>query len=101
MASPYLIRPFEWGADIITHSLTKFAGGHGNSMGGIVIESGNFDWFKSGKFPALTKPTKSYHGLIFAETFGDFGYSMKLRADTLRDLGSTLSQQMHFILLQD
>ena len=99
MASPFLIRPFEWGADIITHSLTKFAGGHGNSMGGIVIESGNFDWFKSGKFPALTKPTKSYHGLIFAETFGDFGYSMKLRADTLRDLGSTLSptNAFHFI----
>ena len=89
MASPYLCKPFEWGADIITHSLTKFVGGHGNSMGGIVIESGKFNWFQSDKYPSMTKPTESYHGLIFAETFGDFGYSMKIRADSLRDLGST------------
>ena len=99
MASPYLIQPFEWGADIITHSLTKFVGGHGNSMGGIVIESGKFDWFLSGKYPSMTKPTKSYHGLIFAETFGDFGYSMKLRADSLRDLGSTLSPTNAFYFI--
>ena len=99
MASPFLCKPFNWGADIITHSMTKFIGGHGNSMGGIVIESGNFDWFSSNKFPSLTSPTESYHGLIFAETFGDFAYSMKLRADTLRDLGSTLSptNAFHFI----
>ena len=99
MASPYLIQPFEWGADIITHSLTKFIGGHGNSMGGMVIESGKFDWFLSGKYPSMTKPTKSYHGLIFAETFGDFGYSMKLRADSLRDLGSTLSPTNAFYFI--
>ena len=99
MASPYLIQPFEWGADIITHSLTKFVGGHGNSMGGMVIESGKFDWFLSGKYPSMTKPTKSYHGLIFAETFGDFGYSMKLRADSLRDLGSTLSPTNAFYFI--
>jgi len=99
MASPYLFRPFEWGADIITHSLTKFVGGHGNSMGGIVIESGKFKWFESNKFPALTKPTSSYHGLIFAETFGDFGYSMKLRADSIRDLGSTLSPTNAFYFI--
>ena len=99
MASPYLIQPFEWGADIITHSLTKFVGGHGNSMGGIVIESGKFDWFLSGKYPSMTKPTESYHGLIFAETFGDFGYSMKLRADSLRDLGSTLSPTNAFYFI--
>ena len=99
MASPYLFRPFEWGADIITHSLTKFIGGHGNSMGGIVVESGNFDWFQTKKFPALTEPTDSYHGLIFAETFGDFGYSMKLRADTLRDLGSTLAPSNAFYFI--
>tara|TARA_B100000686_G_C16799518_1_gene984973 strand:- start:2437 stop:3726 length:1290 start_codon:yes stop_codon:yes gene_type:complete len=99
MTSPYLFRPFEWGADIITHSLTKFIGGHGNSMGGIVVESGNFDWFQTKKFPSLTEPTKSYHGLIFAETFGDFGYSMKLRADTLRDLGSTLAPANAFYFI--
>ena len=99
MASPYLCRPFEWGADIITHSLTKFAGGHGNSMGGMVIESGKFNWFESQKLPSLTKPTPSYHGLVFAETFGDFGYSMKLRADSIRDLGSTLSPTNAFYFI--
>jgi O-acetylhomoserine (thiol)-lyase len=99
MASPYLFKPFDWGADIITHSLTKFVGGHGNSMGGIVIESGNFDWFQSNKYPSMTMPTESYHGLIFAETFGDFGYSMKIRADSLRDLGSTLSPTNAFYFI--
>ena len=99
MASPYLFKPFDWGADIITHSLTKFVGGHGNSMGGIVIESGKFDWFKSNKYPSMTMPTESYHGLIFAETFGDFGYSMKIRADSLRDLGSTLSPTNAFYFI--
>ena len=99
MASPYLCNPFEWGADIITHSMTKFIGGHGNSMGGVVIESGKFDWFKSNKFPALTLPTDSYHGLIFAETFGDFAYSMKLRADSLRDLGTHLSPTNAFYFI--
>ena len=69
MASPFLFKPIDWGADIVTHSLTKFVGGHGNSMGGIVIESGKFDWFKANKYPSLTMPTESYHGLIFAETF--------------------------------
>ena len=99
MASPYLVKPFEWGADIITHSLTKFVGGHGNSMGGVVIESGKFDWFQSDKYPSMTKPTESYHGLVFAETFGDFGYSMKIRADSLRDLGSTLSPTNAFYFI--
>ena len=99
MASPYLCNPFEWGADIITHSMTKFIGGHGNSMGGVVIESGKFDWFKSNKFPALTLPTDSYHGLVFAETFGDFAYSMKLRADSLRDLGTHLSPTNAFYFI--
>jgi len=99
MASPYLIKPFEWGADIITHSLTKFVGGHGNSMGGVVIESGKFDWFQSDKYPSMTEPSESYHGLVFAETFGDFGYSMKIRADSLRDLGSTLSPTNAFYFI--
>lgn len=99
MASPYLFKPFDWGADIITHSLTKFIGGHGNSMGGVVIESGKFNWFQTDKYPSLTLPTESYHGLIFAETFGDFGYSMKVRADSLRDLGTTLSPTNAFYFI--
>ena len=99
MASPFLFKPIDWGADIVTHSLTKFIGGHGNSMGGIVIESGKFDWFKTKKYPSLTMPTESYHGLIFAETFGDFGYSMKLRADSLRDLGTHLSPTNAFYFI--
>ena len=99
MASPFLFKPIDWGADIVTHSLTKFIGGHGNSMGGIVIESGKFDWFKAKKYPSLTMPTESYHGLIFAETFGDFGYSMKLRADSLRDLGTHLSPTNAFYFI--
>ena len=99
MASPYLCNPFKWGADIITHSMTKFIGGHGNSMGGIVIESGKFDWLASKKFASLTGPSASYHGLIFAETFGDFAYSMKLRADSLRDLGASLSPTNAFYFI--
>src|SRR5204863_989351 len=75
MATPYLCRPFEWGADLIVHSTTKFLCGHGNSMGGAVIESGKFDWAKSGKFPTMSGPDPAYHGLTFTETFGDFAYT--------------------------
>jgi O-acetylhomoserine (thiol)-lyase len=100
LATPYLCRPFEWGADIIIHSATKFIGGHGNSLGGLVVESGKFDWFASGKFPGLTEPDPAYHGLTFAETFGDFGYSMKTRAVALRDFGPSLSPQNAYLLLQ-
>ena len=99
LCSPYLHRPIDWGADIVTHSLTKFICGHGTSMGGIVIESGNFNWEQSGKFPSITDPSPSYHGLKFAETFGDFGYSMKLKADVLRDMGATLSPNNAFNIL--
>ncbi|MEM7677593.1 MAG: O-acetylhomoserine aminocarboxypropyltransferase [Myxococcota bacterium] len=99
MASPYLCRPFEFGADIVVHSLTKFLSGHGTSMGGVVVESGRFDWSASGKFPGLTTPDPAYHGLTFYETFGDFGYSMKLRAVALRDLGPTLSPTNAFHIL--
>ncbi len=99
MATPFLFNPINWGADIVTHSLTKFLCGHGTTMGGIVVESGKFDWQKSGKFPSLTEPTESYHGLRFAETFGDFAYTMKLRADVLRDLGSTLAPLNAFNIL--
>jgi len=90
-ASPYLCQPFKWGADLIIHSMTKFLGGHGNAMGGIVIESGNFDWAQNDKFPALTQPDPAYHGLTFYESFGDFGFSTKARAVGLRDLGPTLA----------
>lgn len=99
MASPYLCQPFEWGADIVVHSLTKFLSGHGTSMGGIVVESGRFNWGAGEKFPSLTEPDPAYHGLRFFETFGDFGYSMKLRAVALRDLGSTLSPTNAFHIL--
>ncbi|MBC8267546.1 MAG: O-acetylhomoserine aminocarboxypropyltransferase [Rhodospirillaceae bacterium] len=91
MATPYLCRPFEWGADIIVHSTTKFLGGHGNSLGGAVIESGKFDWAQNDKFPSMTEPEPAYHGLTFYETFGNFGFTMKARAVALRDFGPALS----------
>lgn len=99
MATPYLCRPFEHGADLVIHSLTKFLSGHGTSMGGVVVESGRFDWAASGKFPGLTEPDAAYHGLRFFETFGDFGFSMKMRAVALRDLGPSLSPTNAFHIL--
>ncbi len=100
MASPYLCRPFEHGADLIMHSATKYLGGHGNSMGGIVVEGGNFDWGKvPGKFPSLAEPTPAYHGLTFYETFGNFGFSAYARAVGLRDLGPTLSPFNAFLIM--
>jgi O-acetylhomoserine (thiol)-lyase len=100
MATPYLCRPFEWGADIVIHSLTKFLSGHGTSMGGVVVESGKFDWTKTGdKFPSMTQPDPAYHGLTFAETFGDFGYTMKTRAVGLRDLGPTMAPMNAFLIM--
>ena len=100
LASPYLWRPFEWGADIVLHSTTKFIGGHGNTIGGVVTESGKFDWFQNDKFPSLTQPDPSYHGLIFGETFGDFAFTMKTRAVALRDFGPTLAPMAAWNLLQ-
>ncbi len=99
MASPFLCRPFEHGADIVVHSLTKFLSGHGTSMGGVIVESGRFDWSATDKFPGLTTPDAAYHGLTFYETFGDFGYSMKLKAVALRDLGPALSPTNAFHIL--
>jgi len=99
LATPVLCQPFQWGADIIIHSATKFIGGHGNSMGGIIVESGKFDWFASGKFPGMTEPEPAYHGLTFAETFGDFGYTTKTRAVALRDFGPSLSPTNAFNLI--
>ena len=86
-ATPYLCRPIEWGADIVIHSATKFIGGHGTSIGGVVVESGLFNW-SNGRFPVVADPSPAYHGLQFHETFGTYGYLMKLRAETLRDLGA-------------
>ena len=90
LASPYLCRPFEHGADIVTHSMTKFLGGHGNSLGGIIVESGKFD-YGNGKFPGMADPEPAYHGLKFYENFGDFAFTTKARAVALRDFGPTLS----------
>jgi O-acetylhomoserine (thiol)-lyase len=90
-ATPYLFRPFDWGADLIIHSTTKFLSGHGTSMGGALIESGKFDWSQGGKFPTMTQPDPAYHGLTFYETFGDFGFTMKARAVALRDFGPCMS----------
>ena len=99
MATPYLCKPFEWGADLITHSMTKFLGGHGTSMGGIVVESGKFDWGQNDKFPSMTQPDPAYHGLTFYETFGDFGFSTKAKAVALRDLGPALAPQNAFNII--
>ena len=98
-ASPYLCRPFEFGADIVLHSATKYIGGHGTTMGGVLIESGKFPW-DNGKFPTMTDPSKGYHGVRFYETFGDFGYTMKARMETMRTLGPTLSPLSAWLLLQ-
>ena len=100
MASPYLCRPFDHGADLVIHSTTKFIGGHGNTMGGMVVESGRFDWWQNDKFPSMTKPDPAYHGLTFAETFGDFGFTMKVRAVALRDYGPSMAAQAAWNLLQ-
>jgi O-acetylhomoserine (thiol)-lyase len=99
MASPWLCRPFEWGADLVVHSTTKFLSGHGTSMGGVVVESGKFDWRKGGKFPSLTEPDPAYHGLTFHETFGDFGFTMKARAVALRDFGPAMAPMNAFFTL--
>jgi O-acetylhomoserine (thiol)-lyase len=99
LPTPYLCRPIDFGADIVVHSMTKYIGGHGNSMGGIVVDGGRFDWFQNDKFPALTQPTKAYHGVKFAETFGDFGFALRCKAVGLRDTGPCLSPFNAFMLL--
>ena len=99
LASPYLCRPFEHGADIVVHSVTKYLGGHGTTMGGVVVESGRFPW-DNGKFPQMTEPSRGYHGVRFFETFGDFGFTMKARMETMRTLGPTLAPHSAFLLMQ-
>jgi O-acetylhomoserine (thiol)-lyase len=99
VASPFLCRPFEWGADIVVHSATKYIGGHGTTMGGVIVESGKFPW-DNGNFPNMTEPSRGYHGVRFYETFGDFGFTMKCRMETLRTFGAALSPFNAWMLLQ-
>jgi O-acetylhomoserine (thiol)-lyase len=99
VTTPYLLRPIEWGADIVLHSLTKFLGGHGTSVGGIIVDSGKFDW-TSGRFPGFTEPDPSYHGLKFAEAFGPIAFAVKVRTQLLRDIGAALSPFNAFLILQ-
>ncbi len=99
-ATPYLIRPIEHGADIVVHSATKFIGGHGTVMGGVVVDSGKFDWAQNDKFPGLSKPNPSYHGVVFTEACGNLAYILKLRTTLMRDQGATISPFNSFLLLQ-
>jgi O-acetylhomoserine (thiol)-lyase len=98
MASPYLCRPIEWGADIVVHSATKFLGGHGTSIGGIIVDSGKFVW--TDKFPAITQPSPGYHGMKFAEVFGPLAYIIKVRVEGLRDFGPCISPFNSFLFIQ-
>ncbi|MGM0381592.1 MAG: O-acetylhomoserine aminocarboxypropyltransferase/cysteine synthase family protein, partial [bacterium] len=100
MASPALCRPLEHGADIVIHSLTKYLGGHGNSIGGIIVDGGSFDWEASGKFPELVEPDPAYHGISFTEKFGDAAYAARARTRILRDLGSCISPMNSFLIIQ-
>lgn len=99
-ATPYLLRPIEHGADIVVHSATKFIGGHGTVMGGVVIDGGKFDWEQNDKFPGLSKPNPSYHGVVFTKACGNLAYILKLRTTLMRDQGATISPFNSFLLLQ-
>jgi O-acetylhomoserine (thiol)-lyase len=99
-ATPYLLRPIEHGADIVVHSATKFIGGHGTTIGGVIVDSGKFDWKASGKFPSLTEPNPSYHGVRFTEAVGALAYIIKIRVILMRDTGSTISPFHSFLFLQ-
>src|SRR6187401_1958874 len=98
LATPYLIRPIEYGADIIVHSLTKFLGGHGNSLGGAIVDCGTFDWLKSGRYPTLSAPCPSYHGITLAETFGNFAFAIACLVFALRDFGPAISPFNAFLI---
>ncbi|TKH44605.1 homocysteine synthase [Paenibacillus sp. FSL R10-2782] len=98
--SPYLLRPIEYGADIVVHSATKFIGGHGTSIGGVIVDSGKFDWKASGRFPGLTEPDPSYHGVVYTEAVGPIAYIIKARVQLLRDLGAAISPFNSWLLLQ-
>ncbi|MEC0125902.1 homocysteine synthase [Paenibacillus pabuli] len=98
--SPYLLRPIEHGADIVVHSATKFIGGHGTSIGGVIVDSGKFDWKASGKFPGLTEPDSSYHGVVYTEAVGPIAYIIKARVQLMRDLGAPISPFNSWLLIQ-
>jgi O-acetylhomoserine (thiol)-lyase len=99
MATPYLCRPFAWGADLVVHSTTKFLSGHGHAVGGAVVDSGRFDWTASDKFPSLARPEEAYHGITFAETFGDMAYTTHAHAVGLRDLGPAMAPMTAFLTI--
>jgi O-acetylhomoserine (thiol)-lyase len=99
-ATPYLCRPFEWGADIVTHSTTKFIGGHGTTLGGVIVDSGKFDWRKSGRFKNFTEPDPAYHHVVYADDFGPQAFISKARAGILRDLGTTQQPIASWFLIQ-
>jgi O-acetylhomoserine (thiol)-lyase len=97
--TPYLCQPLKHGADLVVHSMTKYLGGHGNSMGGMIVDGGSFDWFQNDKFPLMTEPTKAYHGVRFAETFGNFAFAVRAKAVGLRDIGPSLAPFNAFLIL--
>ncbi len=99
LATPYLCKPIEHGANIVIHSLTKFMGGHGNSMGGVLVDAGNFDWSKSGRYPLLSEPNASYHGMKMHETFGNIAFAIAARVLGLRDLGPAIAPLNSFLIL--
>lgn len=99
-ATPYLLRPIEYGVDIVVHSATKFIGGHGSVMGGVIIDAGKFDWAQNDKFPGLSKPNPSYHGVVFTEACGNLAYILKARTTLMRDQGATISPFNSFLLIQ-
>ncbi|WP_336799820.1 O-acetylhomoserine aminocarboxypropyltransferase [Kaistia sp. MMO-174] len=99
LATPYLCKPFEHGADIVVHSLTKFLGGHGNSMGGVIVDGGRFNWTREARYPKLSQPLAEYNGIVLAETFGNFAFAIACRVLGLRDLGPAISPQNSFLIL--
>ncbi|MBR1671387.1 MAG: O-acetylhomoserine aminocarboxypropyltransferase/cysteine synthase, partial [Fretibacterium sp.] len=99
-ATPYLLRPIEYGVDIVLHSATKFIGGHGTAMGGVVVDGGHFDWAQNDKFPGLSKPNPSYHGVVFTQAVGNLAYIIKLRTTLMRDQGACLSPFNSFLFIQ-
>ncbi|MDR0426788.1 MAG: aminotransferase class I/II-fold pyridoxal phosphate-dependent enzyme, partial [Clostridiales bacterium] len=100
LATPFLLRPIEYGADIVIHSATKFIGGHGAVIGGVIVDAGKFDWAANGKFPGLSKPNPSYHGAVFTEACGNLAYILKIRTTLMRDTGATVSPFHSFLFLQ-
>ena len=99
LATPYLCKPIDYGADIVVHSLTKFLGGHGNSIGGMIVDAGTFDWSRDDRYPMLSKPRPEYHGIVLHETFGNFAFAIACRVLALRDIGPALSPFNAFLIL--